>query len=131
MSAPATRLSRLLLALVLCLQSGLAMAQCLRMAAPTGGAGLHLEICTAEGLVTIALPGDLADGQDGKADTPASRGIFCPVCHGLPQVDLPPPVELPAPRLAAAPVAWLAPAPVPALGGRAPPYRPTGPPALS
>lgn len=127
MSASIKRSVRLILALVLCLQSGLAMAHCLRMAAPAGHQPFHVEICTADGIVLL----DLADSEDGPTHHDGPRSGFCLVCHGLPHVALPVPAELPAPRvtlIARPPLPLHASAP---LGARAPPYHPTGPPALS
>lgn len=118
---------RLLLALVLCLQSGLAMAHCLRMAAPAGHQPFHVEICTAEGIVTL----DLAVPGEGQGQHDGQHAGFCLVCHGLPHVALPAPAELPVPHvtlIALPPLPLHASAP---LGARAPPYEPTGPPTLS
>jgi hypothetical protein len=116
------RLLRLFFALVLCLQSGLAMAHCLRMASPAGHVAFHVEICTPEGIVTVDLGADEAPvpGDDHAG--------FCLTCHGAPQAALlaPPGLPLPAASL-------LAPPPLPRHaaappGARAPPDQPTGPP---
>ncbi|MFN7309086.1 MAG: DUF2946 family protein [Alphaproteobacteria bacterium] len=118
---------RLILALVLCLQSGLAMAHCLRMAAPAGHQPFHVEICTVDGIVTL----DLAEPGDGQGQHDGQQAGFCLVCHGLPHVALPAPTELPAPHVT---LIVLPPLPLHAsapLGARAPPYEPTGPPTLS
>jgi hypothetical protein len=117
----------LVLALVLCLQSGLAMAHCLRMAASPGHTPFQVEICTPEGLVTLDL-GESGEG-DGQGET--RHAGFCPACHAVPHAALPAPTLTPLPILAAT-----APPPLPRealapAGARAPPYRPTGPPALS
>ena len=127
MPASIKRSVRLILALVLCLQSGLAMAHCLRMAAPAGHQPFQVEICTADGIVLL----DLADPEDGPGTHDSQHAGFCLVCHALPDVALPAPAELPAPRvtlMAMPPLPIHASAP---LGARAPPYRPTGPPTHS
>lgn len=116
-----------LFALVLCLQSSLAMAHCLRLASPVTSHGFLVEICTVDGLVTM----DLAEPGDAPAGHAGQDGVFCVSCHALPNVVLPAPAELPAPRLLIVRQVALPAPPVPALGARAPPYRPTGPPRLS
>lgn len=117
----------LVLALVLCLQSGLAMAHCLRMAAPAGHTPFQVEICTPKGLVTL----DLGESGEGEGQGETRHAGFCPACHAVPHAVLPPPSLTPLPSLAAT-----APPPLPHEAGappsaRAPPYRPTGPPVLS
>jgi hypothetical protein len=110
-----------LLALLLCLQWGMAFGHCL---APLGqGAGLGLEICTAEGLRTLHLEAEGEPRAPGEAahDT-------CPVC---PAVAGPAP---PVPALPPAPVAYAAFLPPPIAGlppapARAPPQQPRAPPA--
>lgn len=120
------RLLRLLLALVLCLQSGLAAAHCLRMAGAPSHQAFHVEICTADGIVLMDLGGT-------DQDTPAGHDHagFCLACHGLPQMVLAEPtsVPLPASRPAAAPEAT--PEALAPLGARAPPYASRAPPAFS
>ena len=114
-------------ALVLCLQSSLAMAHCLRLAAPAGHQPFMVDLCTVDGVIQV----DMSDPADAPENHAAQHGGFCLSCHALPQVLLPAPIDLPAPRIAfLREVAPPAP-PVPALGARAPPYRPTGPPSLS
>jgi hypothetical protein len=122
-----TRPLRLILALVLCLQGSLAMGNCLRLAAAVEHQPFQIEICTADGIVTMALADH--DGGDGHHDD--QHGGFCGVCHALPHVTLPQPAELPAPHVT---LMVLPPLPLHAsapLGARAPPYEPTGPPTLS
>jgi hypothetical protein len=121
------RLLRLLLALVLCLQSSLAAAHCLRMASAPQHKAFHVEICTADGIVVMDLGG--ASDQDAPHDH--HQAGFCLACHGLPQVVLPEPpaVPMPAERIVAAPHAR--PEATLPLGARAPPYQPRGPPTLS
>lgn len=82
-------LTRILVALLL-MQWGSAFAHCLRLAAPAEA--LHLEICTAEGLRTIAIT---PDGEDRPA--PETAAAFCPACLG------PAAAALPAPEVALAP----------------------------
>ena len=113
-------LTRLLVALLL-LQWGTAFAHCLKLAAPADV--LHLEICTADGIRTVAL------GPDGQEPAPeAQHAAFCPACLGpaafalpTPEVTLAPPVLLAQaadpPRPAPAPM----PAPTPYCQPRAPP----------
>lgn len=116
---------RLILALVLVLQSSLALAHCLR-AAPAGAHHAFLvEVCSAEGTMVV----DLGGGADHGTPHDTEHGGFCPGCHGLPQLALPPPAGLVLPFL---PQASLPPLPAQAAlppGARAPPYHPTGPPA--
>lgn len=126
MSRLSLRLLRLFFALVLCLQSGLAMAHCLRMASPAGHQAFHVEICTPEGIVTVDLgaPGSGETGGHGE-----DHAAFCLTCHGAPQAAPLAPPGLPVPtltRLAPPPLPLHAAAPP---GARAPPYQPTGPPA--
>ncbi len=116
-----------LLALLLFVQSGVAVAHCLRGIAP--GQGLLVEICAVEGKRLMVLG---PDGAPIEAPEPAVEPGFCPVCIGLPEVAVPAPsVRLLAPAPIAEP-AWhgegtaqrLAPA-------RAPPHAPRGPPTLA
>jgi hypothetical protein len=122
------RLLRLFFALVLCLQSGLAMAHCLRMASPAGHHAFHVEICTPEGIVTVDLGAEGSGETGGHGEDHAG---FCLACHGAPQATLPSPPGLPVPlatSFALPPLPLHAAAP---LSARAPPYSPTGPPTLS
>ncbi|WP_439597710.1 DUF2946 family protein [Falsiroseomonas sp.] len=121
----AARALRLIIALAFCLQSGLAMAHCARLAVPDQPGALQLVICTSDGLVTM----DMSDtDQDGADKRPQAAADVCLACHLLPGADLPPPVEIPAPRLAHAEAPDLARSLALPPGARAPPYRPTGPP---
>lgn len=112
--------------MVLCLQSGLAAAHCLRLAAALAHKAFHVEICTAEGIVLIDL---------GAADQDVPAGHdqagFCLACHGLPQIVLAEPIGVPLPvsRPAASPQAR--PEVLPPLGARAPPYACRAPPAFA
>lgn len=114
-----------LIALLLLVQAVVAPAHCLAMAAAP--AGFEAVICAADGTRTMLIG---PDGQELPAQHDSAGG--CLACHGLPQAAelVPPPVPAPAWSIAA--MAW------PAAGrdslppgARAPPYRPTGPPALS
>ncbi|PWS38129.1 hypothetical protein DFH01_02170 [Falsiroseomonas bella] len=67
-------LTRLLVVLLL-LQWGTALGHCLRLAAPAPG--FTVEICTAEGLHRVTLPG----GEDAPAEHAHAGGI-CPACQG-------------------------------------------------
>jgi hypothetical protein len=79
-----------LLALLLLLQWGTAFAHCLRLAAPAEV--LHLDICTSEGLRTVAVtPEDGAPAEEGHA------AAICPACLG------PAAPALPTPELTLAP----------------------------
>jgi cytochrome c553 len=123
----AVRLLRVLLALVLCLQSGLAAAQCLRLAAAPAHKAFHVEICTSEGIVLM----DLGGTSDQDAPSGHDHAGFCLACHGLPQTVLPEPASVPLPvsRPVAAPRA--ASKATPPVGARAAPYAPRAPPAFS
>jgi hypothetical protein len=114
-----------LLALLLLVQSGVAVAHCLRgMAA---GDGLLVEICSIEGKRLVLLG---PEGEPIEAPEPSAEGGFCPVCHGLPQVALPAPAVTLLGPIGVAAVPWHA-------GGealrlppaRAPPYATRAPPA--
>jgi hypothetical protein len=114
-----------LMAALLLLQSGAAMAHCLRgMAA----AGELIEICAADGIRHVRVD---AEGQEIPGDAPAHQG-FCAACHALPQVALPEPSGVSAPVAYAACAAWHA-AEARALrpAARAPPFHPTGPPSAA
>lgn len=127
MFRPGARLLRLLLALVLCLQSGLAAAHCLRLAAAPAHKAFHVEICTADGIVLM----DLGGASDQDAPAGHDHAGFCLACHGLPQMVLAEPASVPLPvsRLVAAPQAT--PEALPPLGARAPPYASRAPPTFS
>jgi len=125
MSRLAARTLRLILALTFCLQSGLAMSHCARLAVQDRQGALQLVICTSDGLVTM----DMFDpDQDGRDRPQQAVSDFCIACHVLPGVDLPTPVELPAPRLILAEAPSVSRISALPRGARAPPYRPTGPP---
>lgn len=125
MSVRRSRLLRLLVAMVLCLQSGLAMAHCLRLTAAQEA--FRLVVCTPNGLVDIDAPTD----PDGPAKGKAAQAGFCLACHVLPDMVLPGPVimALPVPLPTAGPLLAWDDAALPQT--RAPPYVSTGPPALS
>jgi hypothetical protein len=113
-----------LIAAVLLLQSVLAPAHCLAMAAPP--AGLQAVICSPDGTRLVHLG---PDGQEAPAHGAADG--FCAACGALPQVALPAPPRLPAPGGAATAPAWHAAAPA-ALPppARGPPFAPRAPPAF-
>lgn len=125
MLRPSRRLL-VLLALALCLQSSLALAHCLRLATPAPHRAFLVDLCTGDGVVTMDMGGP---GEEAPAG--AGAAAFCLACHGPATALLPEPALVPLPAMAGtAPPAWVPPS-VPAIGARAPPYRPTGPPALS
>lgn len=114
-----------LLALLLLLQSGVAVAHCLRGMAP--GDGLLVEICSIEGKRLVVLG---PEGEPIEAPTPAAEGGFCPACHGLPQVALPAPAVTLLGPLGVATVTWQAQGEALRLPpARAPPYATRAPPA--
>ncbi|MGK7866375.1 DUF2946 family protein [Falsiroseomonas sp. E2-1-a20] len=85
-----------LLVLLLLMQWGTAFGHCLKLAAPHDL--LHMDICTAEGMRSVALPLDEADGQAPAGDHAAA--MPCPVCGGPGAASLPtPPFTLVAPLL--------------------------------
>lgn len=115
-----------LIALVLLLQVVLAPAHCLAMVTSIA-VGIDTVICSPEGTRTVHL------GPDGKQlpAHEATRG-FCVACHGLPQTVLPEAPVTPSPAWSFVGLAWhAAGAETLPPAARAPPYRPTGPPALS
>jgi hypothetical protein len=121
---------RLLLALVLCLQSSLAAAHCLRLATaphPAPHTAFHVEICTAEGLVVM----DLGGAADHQMPSGHEHSGFCVACHGLPQAVLPEPPAVPIPAERPVATRLAAPEAAPPLGARAPPYISRAPPAFS
>ena len=113
-----------LLAAVLLLQSGVAVAHCLR--GMGGTAGLVVEICSTDGLRSIRLD---ANGEPAPDHVPKAEGGFCPVCHGLPAITLPEPPRLASPAWLGTPVTWQGMA-EPRLRppARAPPYATRAPP---
>ena len=122
MQRPATFFARLIAALLL-VQTVLAPALCLAHAA---SAGLATVICSPDGDRTVHL------GQGGEElPAPEAHGGFCLVCHALPQADIPAAPMLSAPAEPASATLWFAADDAGwRPGARAPPYDPTGPPAL-
>ena len=114
-----------LIAFLLLLQVVAAPAHCLAMAAAP--AGFEAVICAADGTRTVMI------GPDGQ-ELPAHEGSggACVVCHALPQAAMTAAPDVPVPAWLSGAVAF-APVARDSLppGARAPPYRPTGPPALS
>lgn len=119
------RLLRWLLVLALSLQSGLAPAQCLRLAAAAPHGPDRVEICTADGLAMVDL------GAEHEAPAGHGEAGACLACHGLPQAMLPAPPATPLPALRPVAARQAAPAEAPPPGARAPPYAPRGPPAIA
>jgi hypothetical protein len=116
-----------LLAAVLLLQSGVAVAHCLRGVG--GGDGLVVEICSTEGMRTIRLD---ANGDPVADHAPGAEGGFCPVCHSLPGVTLPEPPRLATPAWLGVPVTWqLVGTERPRPPARAPPYATRAPPVTA
>lgn len=108
-----------LLAFLLLLQWGSAFAHCLRLASPAEG--LHVEICTAEGIRLVTLP--------GKTDeTPTHVAGFCPACGGPAEFALQAvPVSLLPPLLlvqSTEPTPTPTPGPAPSPSCRPPPRAP-------
>lgn len=120
-------LLRLLLALVLCLQSSLAAAHCLRLATAPQHTAFHVEICTADGIVVM----DLGGAADHQMPSGHEHSGFCVACHGLPQAVLPEPPAVPIPAERPVATRHAAPEAAPPLGARAPPYISRAPPAFS
>ncbi len=119
---PATFLARLIAALLL-VQTALAPALCLAHAA---SAGMATVICSPDGDRTVHLG---ANGEELPA--PEAHSGFCLACHALPQADLPAAPMLSNPAELGSAIIWFASGDAgwrPAA--RAPPYEPTGPPAL-
>ena len=115
-----------LVALVQFGQSALAVAHCLRLAATPQPTALHVEICTADGIVLMDL-----GGADQDAPAGHDHAGFCLACHGVPQMVMSEPVGVPLRAegvVAAEPIAREM---VLDLGARAPPYSTRAPPALS
>ena len=112
--------------MILLLQVVLAPAHCLAMAATP--AGLETVLCSPAGVERTILV-----GPDGHEVPPQDVAMgVCVVCSGMPQVTLPEPPALPTPAWITASAGWFA-AGAQTLppAARGPPYRPTGPPALS
>lgn len=107
------------LALLLAVQWGMAFAQCL---APLGRGPVHsLEICTGEGMRTLALD------EDGRPAAPAGVHDHCPLCPGS-AAPAPEPPRLPAARVRFDRPAPPCPAGLPPAPARAPPQQPRAPP---
>ena len=113
-----------LLAAVLLLQSGVAVAHCLR---GMGGAdGMLVEICSTDGMRTIRLD---PHGEPVTEHAPGAEGGFCPICHGLPGMSLPEPFRLATPAWLGTSVTWqMAGAERVRPPARAPPYVTRAPP---
>lgn len=115
-----------LIAMVLLLQVVLAPVHCLAMAAQP--AGLQVVLCSPAGTERTIHVGP--NGEEVPA--PDTGKGFCIVCGALPHVTLPEPPALPTPAWVAHAPGWrIALAETLPPGARGPPYRPTGPPALS
>lgn len=108
-----------LLAVLFFVQSGVALAHCLRGMAPTGAT--LIEICSAEGMRSIRLD---------EGDTRGEAGGFCPICQALPEVTVPVPPGVSSPAWLPGATVWHA-AGMPRLAPptRAAPYEGRGPPA--
>ena len=108
-----------LLSLLLLLQWGSAFAQCLHL--PASPAALHVEICTAEGIRLVVMPGE-------APETPDEAGGFCPLCAGPSLLALPAePATLLAPLVlvqATEPAPAPSPGPAPLPSCRPPPRAP-------
>ncbi|UPY35214.1 DUF2946 family protein [Sediminicoccus sp. KRV36] len=113
------------LAALLFLQSGIAVAHCLR--GMGAGEGMIIEICSTDGMRSIRLD---AQGDPAPEHTPGGEGGFCPICHGLPGILLPEPPRLAGPAWLGEALAWHAPgtrylrpaAHAPPYSTRAPPF---------
>ena len=102
-----------LLSVLLLLQWGTALGQCLRIATP---AEFHVDLCTSEGIQRVAVT------LDGEAPAPAHAGTgICPACAGPAAIALPAPVVALAPPLVF--VQATDPPPRPANPAPAPPPR--------
>lgn len=116
-----------LLAAVLLLQSGVAVAHCLRDIA--AGEGMLVEICSAEGIRTIRLgvQGEPVSEPDGEM-----AGGFCPICHGLPVVMLPEPPGVATRAWLDGIASWRGfGTDAPPSSARAPPYTTRAPPVIA
>lgn len=109
-----------LLALLLLLQWGTAMAHCLRSVAAFGQT--TIEICTADGLRTVHLDPD--DAAKGKL---SAGHVACPFCSGS-MAPEPGPSVLEPLRVAYAAPLTRSPAGLPPSPPRAPPQQPRAPP---
>ena len=76
------------------LQWGTAFAQCLRPPAPAEM--LHLDICTSEGLLRVAVPA----GDPAEHDPHEGQAGFCPACAEPSALSLPTPIIVLAMQLA-------------------------------
>ncbi len=113
------------MAVVLLLQSGAAMAHCLRGMSH----GEAIEICSIDGVRTIHLD---QDGNPLADEAPQMQGGFCPACHALPAVELPGPPIVAAPAWHLASPNWHAAGEARLLPpARAPPYATRAPPAFA
>ena len=90
-----------LLAALLFLQSGVAAAHCLK--GISAGEGVLIEICSTDGLRTIRVD---ATGEPAPEEPGNNGGAFCPVCHGLPAINLPEPALVAEPAWVPASIAW-------------------------
>lgn len=116
-----------LLAAVLLLQSGVAVAHCLR--GMGAGDGLVVEICSPEGMRSIRLD---ANGEPMADHAPAAESGFCPACHALPALDLPEPPQVSTPAWLGEAVTWaMAPGDGWRPPARAPPYTTRAPPVTA
>ncbi|PHK96135.1 hypothetical protein CR162_04655 [Pseudoroseomonas rhizosphaerae] len=121
-----------LLALLLIGQGLAAAVHCLRAAQPPAQ-GLMVHLCTPEGLRLVRMPAgpDQPAEEEGAPGQPGLGG-WCPACHALPQLALPAPPLLPAPRWHLADIAPRLPeARAPRPPARAPPTMPRAPPAAA
>ncbi len=115
-----------LIAAILLLQVVLAPAHCLAMAATP--AGLLTVLCAPSGEQRTILVGP--DGHEVPAQD--NGATICVVCTGGAPAALPLPPATPVPAWVASTIGWhAAAAQTLPPAARAPPYRPTGPPALS
>jgi len=116
-----------LMALLLFWQSGVAVAHCLNGLTHGGDA---IEICSLDGVKVIHLDDQ---GNPLPEQAPASNeSNFCPVCHGLPAIDLPAPPILALPAWTGEAIAWHGAGAARLLPPvRAPPYSTRAPPSLT
>lgn len=113
------------LAAVLLLQTLLVPALCLAAVGGTGG--LAIEICTADGLLTVRQAADDAAGHEE-----AGHGGACLVCHALPQGAALAAPALPGPAwIGLAVTAAVAESAAPPHSIRGPPSGARAPPAFS
>lgn len=116
-----------LMAVLLFMQSGVAAAHCLQGLAQVGDA---IEICSVDGVRVIHLD---AEGNPLPDQAPVSHdGGFCPVCHGMPAIDLPAPPMLASPAWAGEAIIWHSAGEARLLPpARAPPYPTRAPPSVT